>query len=117
MRTHHKVFQFWRFDQCAHTITDAEVARAKVALKAEILEREQTSVGAADSLVDGLVGYARMMTTEERLGLVDAVDTKDVKRVTMKYVVDMDHVLAASGPIHELPDYNWIRRRSYWIRY
>lgn len=29
---------------------------------------------------------------------------------------DQDHALAAVGPIHELPDYNWIRRRSYWLR-
>jgi hypothetical protein len=28
-----------------------------------------------------------------------------------------DHALAAVGPIYELPDYNWIRRRSYWLRY
>lgn len=21
------------------------------------------------------------------------------------------------SPLHELPDYNWIRRRSYWLRY
>ena len=30
---------------------------------------------------------------------------------------DEDHALAAIGPIYELPDYNWIRRRSYWHRY
>ena len=27
------------------------------------------------------------------------------------------HALAALGPIHELPDYNFVRRRSYWLRY
>ncbi|CAM9869143.1 unnamed protein product, partial [Choristocarpus tenellus] len=35
----------------------------------------------------------------------------------MEFINDQDHALAAVGPIHELPDYNWIRRRSYWLRY
>ena len=25
--------------------------------------------------------------------------------------------VAGVGHIHELPDINWIRRRSYWLRY
>jgi hypothetical protein len=44
-------------------------------------------------------------------------------RLTIYYYNDatvrmlQDHALAAVGPIYELPDYNWIRRRSYWLRY
>jgi processing peptidase subunit beta len=42
----------------------------------------------------------------------------DVFTLTMFQVInDEDHALAAIGPIFELPDYNWIRRRSYWHRY
>lgn len=33
-----------------------------------------------------------------------------------QFINDQDHALAAVGPIHELPDYNWIRRRSFWLR-
>jgi hypothetical protein len=27
------------------------------------------------------------------------------------------HMTLSFRPLHELPDYNWIRRRSYWLRY
>ena len=33
------------------------------------------------------------------------------------YVNDQDIVAAAVGPCHEMPDYNWLRRRTYWLRY
>jgi processing peptidase subunit beta len=40
-----------------------------------------------------------------------------VKATANKFINDEDHALAAIGCIYELPDYNWIRRRSYWHRY
>ncbi|CAM9560517.1 unnamed protein product, partial [Ectocarpus sp. 8 AP-2014] len=39
-----------------------------------------------------------------------------VRQSADEIINDQDHALAAVGPIHELPDYNWIRRRSFWLR-
>ena len=42
-----------------------------------------------------------------------AVSLDDVKKVAYDHVHDCDHALAARGPVHELPDYNWVRTASY----
>ena len=36
---------------------------------------------------------------------------------SIRYFYDRDPALAAIGPILELPDYNWLRRKTYWLRY
>lgn len=59
----------------------------------------------------------RAVSLKEMFARIDAVDAAAVKAVAKKVVNDNDHALAAAGPIYELPDYNWIRRRSYWLRY
>jgi processing peptidase subunit beta len=44
---------------------------------------------------------------------IDAVDVDAVKRVANKYLFDREVAITAMGPVHSLPDYNWIRRRTY----
>jgi len=44
---------------------------------------------------------------------IDAVDTDAIKRVCNKYIFDREVAITAMGPIHSLPDYNFIRRRTY----
>ena len=46
---------------------------------------------------------------------IDALDAATLKDTVYQIVHDNDHVLSAAGPIWELPDYNYIRRRSYWL--
>ena len=47
----------------------------------------------------------------------DAVDAATVRATADAVINDQDHALAALGPIAELPDYNYVRRRSYWLRH
>jgi processing peptidase subunit beta len=61
--------------------------------------------------------YGRRMHPTEVVARIDAVDEAAVKNAATRYFYDRDHALAAVGPIHELPDYDWIRRKSYWLRY
>ena len=56
------------------------------------------------------------MPLQEMLDRIDAVETADVQEAAYTFIHDNDHALAAVGPIHELPDYNWVRRRSQWLR-
>jgi processing peptidase subunit beta len=58
-----------------------------------------------------------VMSLAEPLARVDALDMADVKSAASEVINDQDHALAAIGGIHELPDYNWIRRHSYMLRY
>lgn len=34
----------------------------------------------------------------------------------MKYIYDQCPVIAAVGPVENLPDYNYIRGAMYWLR-
>jgi len=64
-----------------------------------------------------MLTYGRRLTPSEIFARIDAVDAADIRACAAKFINDQDHALSAIGPIHELPDYNWIRRRSYWLRY
>jgi len=61
--------------------------------------------------------YGRRLHPTEVVARIDAVDEASVKNAATRYFYDRDHALAAIGPIYELPDYDWIRRKSYWLRY
>ena len=45
-----------------------------------------------------------------------AVDAEAVRAVLFKYVYDRCPVVAAVGPVEQVPDYNVIRNGMYWIR-
>lgn len=100
-----------------HQTTEEEVAYAKAQLKTNYLNSLATLAGQNDNLGRQLLTYGRVMTPAEFFARVDAVSVSDVKAVADQVINDQDHALAAVGPLHELPDYNWIRRRSYWLRY
>lgn len=40
-----------------------------------------------------------------------------VRAVADRFLYDQDLAIAAVGDTQFLPDYNWFRRRTYWIRY
>ena len=100
-----------------HKTSDAEVAFAKTQLKAALVAEQSTSAGVAAALAKSLSCHGRPVALKEMFARIDAVDADAVKAVAKRVVNDKDHALAAAGPIYELPDYNWIRRRSHWLRY
>ena len=59
----------------------------------------------------------RVMPLAEALARVNALTMVVVKATPGEVTNDQNHALAAIGRIHELPDYNWIRRHSYMLRY
>ena len=100
-----------------HKTSDEEVARAKTQLKANMLMQLDGHANVAEDIGRQLLTYGRRLTMAEIFTRIDAIDTADVKATAAKFINDQDHALAAIGPIHALPDYNYIRRRSYWLRY
>jgi len=101
----------------AHGVSDEEFARAKAALKIEILSAVDGDAVSGAEIAKQLQTIGRVMTLNESLARVDAVTMDDIKTAGSKVISDQDHALAAIGGIHELPDYNWIRRHSYMLRY
>lgn len=100
-----------------HNVTDLEVERAKTQLKANLLMHLDSLPNVAEDIGRQMLTYGRRISNAEMFARIDAISTEDIKATANKVINDEDHALAAIGPIYELPDYNWIRRRSYWNRY
>lgn len=100
-----------------HTPSDAEVERAKVSLKASMLMNMDGHNNVAEEIGRSLLNYGRRMTPAEIFSRIDSVTTSDIRATAAKFFNDQDLAIAAVGGIHELPDYTWFRRHSYWLRY
>lgn len=101
----------------SHNVTDQEVARGKTQLKANMLMQLDSHSATCEDIGRQMLTYNRRMSNAELFARIDAITTDDIKATALKFFNDEDHALAAVGPVFELPDYNWIRRRSYWHRY
>lgn len=100
-----------------HNISDEEVKRAKTQLKANMIMQLDSFSQTCEDIGRQMLTYGRRMSNAEMFARIDAITTADVKSTANKFINDEDHALASIGPTFELPDYNWIRRRSYWHRY
>ena len=101
-----------------HSISDKELARAtKLALKVSICSSYDCDIVSGETMAVQIQTIGRVMPLVEALARVDALTMADVKATAGEVINDQNHALAAIGGIHELPDYNWIRRHSYMLRY
>jgi processing peptidase subunit beta len=100
-----------------HSPSEEEVERAKLQLKAIMLMGLDGHSNVAEDIGRQLLTYGRRMTPAEIFSRVDAVTAADIRATAARFINDKDHALAAVGGIHELPDYTWVRRHSYWLRY
>ena len=102
----------------AHSISDKELAHAtKLALKASICSLYDGDVMSGKTMAVLIQTIGRIIPLAEALARVNALIMADVKASAGEVINDQNHALAAIGGIHELPDYNWIRRHSYMLRY
>lgn len=100
-----------------YNVSDADVARAKNQLKASILYSQDGTTGAAEDLGRSLLVYGRRIPRAELFARIDAVDAETIKAVANKFVFDQDIAVATLGNTQFMPDYTWLRRRTYMLRY
>lgn len=105
------------FVRLAHGVSEEEFVRAKLVLKTQILSSYDGDLALRNVVAQQLATVGRFTPLSEMLARVDALTMDDVKAAANDVINDQDHALAAIGGIHELPDYNWIRRHSYMLRY
>ncbi len=102
----------------AHSISNEELPCAtKLALKASICSSYDCDVVSGETMAAQIQTIGCVMPLAEALARVNALTMADVKAMAGEVINDQNHALVAIGGIHELPDYNWIRRHSYMLRY
>lgn len=113
-------------DDIAHTIMfelvrnctkvdEQHLANAKMALKTSILAQLDGPTAMAEEIGRQMLVYGRRIPVAEWFARIDAVDSTAIRRISNKYIYDREIAVAAMGPIHDLPDYNWLRRRTFTL--
>jgi processing peptidase subunit beta len=100
-----------------YEVSEADVTRARNQLKASLLFLHDSSQHVAESIGRELLVYGRRVPKAEMFARLDAVDADTVRAVADRFLYDQDVAVAAVGDTQFLGDYNWWRRRTYWIRY
>lgn len=107
----------YEMSKLCYRVSDTDVIRAQNQLKSSLLLHVDGTSPIAEDIGRQLLTYGRRMPYAELFARIDAVDASTVKRVANRFIFDKDVAISALGPIQGLPDYNWFRRRTYWLRY
>lgn len=100
------------FVRIAYDVTDAEVERAKNAVKAALLLSLDGTSPNAEEIGRQLIAIGRRIPPAEMWARVSSITTADVKRVAVEYCTDTDIAVAAIGQTTNLPDYNLLRSKT-----
>jgi predicted Zn-dependent peptidase len=96
--------------RAADDMTEAEVNRARVQLKAGLLMGLESPSSRAERIARLLAIYDRVPDIEEAVERIDAVTTKDVRRFAGE-LTQADTALALYGPVEAAPSLEDIRKR------
>lgn len=100
-----------------YAVNESALEQAKNNLKMNIMGQLDGSTSVCEDIGRQMLTYGRRIHPTEALARIEAVDSNAIKACANRYFYDRDFALAAIGPLVELPDYNWLRRRTYWLRY
>nr|GMD28656.1 probable mitochondrial-processing peptidase subunit beta, mitochondrial [Ipomoea batatas] len=107
----------YEISKLCYRVSEADVIRARNQLKSSLMLHIDGPSPAAEDIGRQLITYGRRMPYAELFARIDAVDANTIKRVANRFIFDRDVAISARGPIQGLLDYNWFRRRTYWLRY
>lgn len=75
------------------------------------------AAGMAEDIGRNLLVYGRRIPRAELFARIDAVDAETVKAVAYRFFNDQSLTAAMMGDTQNVPDYNWLSRRTYWLRF
>ncbi|PKA53676.1 putative mitochondrial-processing peptidase subunit beta [Apostasia shenzhenica] len=101
----------------SYRVSEEDVVRARNQLKSSLQLHIDGTSPVAEDIGRQLLTYGRRIPVAELFARIDAVGPSTIKRVANRFIFDQDIAVAAMGPIQKLPDYNWLRRRTYLLRY
>lgn len=97
-------------------IADERLEAAKNQVKVNMLSSLDTTTATAEDIGRQMLTFGRRLHPTELVHRIDAVDEAAIQDVADRLFYDNDFALSAIGPLHELPDYSWLRRRTYMLR-
>ncbi|XP_076244516.1 ubiquinol-cytochrome c reductase core protein 1 [Calliopsis andreniformis] len=98
------------------TVREKEVERAKNILKTNMLLQLDGTTAICEDIGRQILCYNRRIPLHELEARIDSVTAQNIHDVGMKYIYDQCPVIAAVGPVENLPDYNLIRAGMYSLR-
>merc|ERR1711939_810080 len=107
-----------------HKVSDWEVDRAKNQLKTTLAMQLDGTSAVCEDIGRQVLTYGRRLPTAELFARIDSVDAAAVNRCASTYINDHDLAFVNMGPKDDpkayprkvVPDYNWLRRRTYSLR-
>ncbi|GMH33105.1 hypothetical protein BSKO_00939 [Bryopsis sp. KO-2023] len=100
-----------------YNVGEEEVTRAKNRLKTVMIFQTEGTTGTAEDIGRQMLVYGRRIPKAELFARIDAVNAETVKEVADRFLYDQELAITAIGDTQDLPDYNWLRRKTYWLRY
>jgi len=108
-----------------HKVSPWEVERAKNQLKTTLAMQLDSTSATCEDIGRQVLTYGRRLPMEELFARIDAVDAAAINSAASTYIDDQDLAFVSITPPDDpkaypklvVPDYNWLRRRTYWLRY
>jgi predicted Zn-dependent peptidase len=96
--------------RAADDMSEAEVARARIQIKAGMLMGLESPSSRAERIARLLAIYGRVPDVDEAIARIDAVSVADVRRYAGQ-LTEADSALALYGPVERAPSLEDIRKR------
>lgn len=110
-------FTLKEWNRLSISITDAEVARGKAAAKVALLGALNSPAAISAEVAEKVLLNGFKASVEQELAAIDAITTKDVKAWANAALWDKDIVIAGTGCIEGLFDYNRVRNEMSMMRF
>ncbi|CCH42262.1 Mitochondrial-processing peptidase subunit beta [Wickerhamomyces ciferrii] len=110
-------FALKEWNRLSISISDTEVARGKQLLKNQILFELSTPLAVANDIGSKVVGQGRRPSADEIFAQIDKVNVKSINAWASEKLWDQDVVVAGTGQIEDLLDYNRIRNDTSMLRW
>lgn len=110
-------FTLKEWNRLSTSISDAEVARGKAAVKTALLSELNSSKAIASDIASKVLLAGYRSSVAEALEKIDAIETKHVKSWAQATLWDKDIVISGTGQIEGLMDYNRWRNGMAMMRW